>query len=231
MSATAYPILELRRHAVAAGSTAHVARYLDTWCLEDEQAHGSIAFGQFVERGRDDRVAWLRGYRDLQARTAMHQEPVRRAREQVLQRYMLGSHSLLLRPLHPGAQIPQLAPVDPRTEPDGAQGLALAQLLPAASGRLAECAQAADAWFARYSGRGMIEAGILASLDEHDAGGGWLVWLGILRDEAALQALRPQCEGCAAALQKDGLLRAPHELLVLAPAPRSRLRWAPRTIG
>lgn len=226
-----YPVLELRRAAIVAGGSMHVARYLETWCLDEHDEPDSIAFGQFFERDHADRFTWLRGYRDLDVRAAHGRERVRQAREEVLQRYMLGSHSLLLRPLHPGAQIPALAPVDPSVEPDGAQGLAVAQLLPAAASRLDDCARAADPWFARYNGRGMIEAGILASLDQPRDGPAWLVWLGVLRDESALAALRPQCQACADALHAAGLLDGTPELLVLAPAPRSRLRWAPRTIG
>jgi hypothetical protein len=233
MSATAldYPVLELRRTAIVAGGSTHVARYLETWCLDEHDETESIAFGQFFERDRADHVTWLRGYRDLGVRDAHGRERVRQAREEVLQRYILGSHSLLLRPLHPAAQIPALAPVDPAVEPDGAQGLAVAQLLPCPPGRLEECAHAADPWFARYNGRGMIEAGILASLDEAGDEPAWLVWLGLLRDDAALAALRPQCQACADALAAAGLLAGAPELLVLAPAPRSRLRWAPRTIA
>lgn len=229
---TTYPVLELRRAAIVAGGSMHVARYLETWCVDERDEPDSIALGQFFERDHADRFTWLRGYRDLDVRASHGREPVRRAREDVLQRYILGSHSLLLRPLHPDAQIPTLAPVDPSIEPDGAKGLAVAQLLPVLPGSLDACAQAADPWFARYSGRGMIEAGILASLDGDGAEPpGWLVWLGVLRDDDALAALRPQCQACADALMRQGLLAGPPELLVLAPAPRSRLRWAPRTIG
>lgn len=230
-----YPILELHRAAVVSGGGLHVARYLDTWGLDEGDEPDAIAFGQFFERNNGDhdadRVTWLRGYRDLDVRAALGRERVRQAREHVLQRYLLGSHTLLLRPLHPEARIPALAPVDPAIEPDGAQGLAVAQLLPAARGRLDQAAQAADPWFARYNGRGMIEAGILASLDQDQDGPAWLVWLGVLRDDAALEALRPQCQACADALADAGLLDGEPELLVLAPAPRSRLRWGPRTLA
>lgn len=242
-----YPILELHRAAVVSGGGQHVARYLETWGLDEGDEPDAIAFGQFFERkdseckdkrekygDRDaDRVTWLRGYRDLDVRAALGRERVRQAREHVLQRYLLGSHILLLRPLHPEARIPALAPVDPAIEPDGAQGLAVAQLLPAARGRLELAAQAADPWFARYNGRGMIEAGILASLDQDQDqdGPAWLVWLGVLRDDAALESLRPQCQACADALANAGLLDGEPELLVLAPAPRSRLRWGPRTLA
>lgn len=224
-----YPIVELRRTAVIAGGRPHYARYLETWCTDQDGHTESFAFGQFFERDHADRFISLRGYRDLDARAAMRAAAVARAREEVLQRYTVDSDALLLRPLHDGAALPALAPVHPGAEPDGAQGLAVAQLLPVAPGALQRCAAAADAWFARYNGRGMIEAGILSSLE--DDGPAYLVWLGLLRDDTALDALRPQCEACAAALAQDGLLDGCPELIVLTPAPRSRLRWGPRTIA
>ncbi len=224
-----YPIVELRRTAVIAGGRPHYARYLETWCTEPDGHSDSFAYGQFFERDHDDNFISLRGYRDLGARAAQREAAVARARDEVLQRYTVDSDALLLRPLHADAALPALGPVNPSAEPDGAQGLAVAQLLPVAPGAMARCAAAADAWFSRYSGRGMIEAGILTSLDAD--GPAYLVWLGLLRDDNALDALRPQCDACAMALAREGLLDGTPELLVLTPSPRSRLRWGPRTIA
>ena len=204
-SATAYTVIELGRAQHGQPEAGAAA-----WHGQDEDDNGdSIALGHFIEHGRSSNIAWLRGYRD----------PARRR----------DGAAMLLRPLRQDTALPTLAPVDPRLEPDGAQGFAVAQLLPVAPGRLQACAHAADQWFARYSGRGMIEAGILSSVD--DAEPGYLVWLGLLRDEDAVAALRPQCEACATGLAAHGLLDGPAELLVLAPAPRSRLRWGPRTFA
>ncbi|GEM_PF-6657980 len=227
-----YPVVELRRDAIVPGGRAHFARYLETWCLDEADEGASIALGQFFERDDADRFAWLRGYRDIDARAQARQAGVARAREAVLERYIVASAALLLRPLHADAAIPALAPVDPLAEPAGAQGIAVAQLLPVAPGLRHACTAAADPWFASYCGHGVIEAGILATLDDAGAADtAHLVWLGMLRDEHALGQLRPRFDACAAALAAAGLLAGQAELVVLAPAPRSRLRWGPRTLA
>ena len=204
-----YCLFELRRH--------RVVHPIDAWFPDVSELPGAEAVGQFIERGDGDRYTCLRGYASLGALDAALDE---------------GDDALLLRPLYPDSGVALLPAVDPVAEPQGAQGLAVAQVFPVAEGRLADCARAAEAWFAHYGGRGVTEAGILATLPRdgrpaHGGGSpaGHLVWLGVLCDEAALASLTPMFHACAAALQQAGLLAGPAELRVLEPAPRSRLRW------
>jgi hypothetical protein len=55
--------------------------------------------------------------------------------------------------------------------------------------------------------------------------GPFLVWLGVVEDERALEALTPLAEGAAQTLLATGLLRSPAEWVVMDPTPLSRLRW------
>ncbi len=56
--------------------------------------------------------------------------------------------------------------------------------------------------------------------------GPFLVWLGVLEDDRALeQRFEPLAERAARVLSASGLLRGEPELVVLDPAARSRLRW------
>jgi hypothetical protein len=57
--------------------------------------------------------------------------------------------------------------------------------------------------------------------------GPFLVWLGILRDDQALQGFIPVADRSLTSLTATGLLRSAPELVVLDPTPRSRLRWLP----
>lgn len=236
----AYPIIELRRYTLADGAAQRFSRYFETWFPEAFQQLGALALGHFVERGAGARFTWLRAYPDMAARaavnTAFYDGPVWREHKATLNRWIVDSDNvLLLRPLYPGTDIPALPAVDPVAEPDGARGLAVAQLFQVAGGRLAECAAAAEAWFASYHGSGVAEAGILATLDQPNnfprhpirTDATWLVWLGVLRDEAALDALQPMFAAAAGALRAADLLAADAELLVLDPGQRSRLRWMP----
>lgn len=237
-SSVAYPVIELRRYTLVDGAAARFSRCFETWFPEAFQQAGAIALGHFVERGHGDRFTWLRAFPDMQTRlaanTAFYDGPVWQEHKRTLNGWIVDSDNvLLLRPLYPGAAIPALPAVDPVAEPDGARGLALAQLFQAAPGQFDACAAAAERWFGTYRGDGLVEAGVLTTLDAANnfprhpvrSDGGWLVWVGILRDDAALAALQPVLDAAAHALAGDGLLAGPAELVVLDPGLRSRLRW------
>lgn len=236
----AYPVIELRRYTLVAGASRRFSRYFETWFPEAFQQLGAIALGHFFERGAGERFTWLRAYPDMAARaavnTAFYDGPVWKEHKAALNQWIIDSDDvLLLRPLHAGSGIPALPAVDPVTEPDGAHGMALVQLFPVREGALDACAALAEPWFACYQGRGVAEAGILATLDQPNnfprhpirTDGTWLVWLGILRDQAALDALQPVFDASARALGDSGLLAGAAELLVLEPGQRSRMRWMP----
>jgi len=237
---SSWPVIELRRYTLVDGAAARFSRYFETWFPEAFQQLGALALGHFFERGSTARFTWLRAYPNMAARaavnTAFYDGPVWGEHKATLNRWIVDSDDvLLLRPLHPQAGLAALPAVDPVSEPHGAQGLAVAQLFQVAPGRLAACAAQAEPWFGAYHGSGITEAGILATLDEANnfprhpirTDATYLVWLGILRDEAALDALRPLFEATAAALQQAGVLEAPAQMLELAPGQRSRLRWMP----
>lgn len=236
--ATAYPVIELRRYTLVDGAASHFSRSFETWFPEAFQQLGALVLGHFFERGEVERFTWLRGYPDMAARaavnTAFYDGPVWQEHKATLNQWILDSDNvLLLRPLHAGSAIPAIPSVDPVTEPGGANGIAVLQIFPVREGALDACAQAADPWFASYQGRGVTEAGILATLDEANnfprhpirTDGTFLVWMGVLRDQQALDALQPAFDAGAAAMLRSGLLTDAPELLVLDPGQRSRLRW------
>ena len=236
--AAPFTVFELRRYRIAAGARQRFARRFETWFPEAFQQLGAYAFGQFFERGQAERFTWLRGFRDMAQRlavnTAFYDGPVWQEHKDALNADLLECDDvLLLRPLYPDSGPALLPAPDPLAEPHGAQGLAVAQLFRVAPGRLADCALAAEQWFVHYQGRGVTEAAILATLDQPNnfprhavrSDAGYLVWLGVLSGDAALAPLLPLFERGAAALAQAGLLDGPPELLLLDPAPRSRLRW------
>jgi hypothetical protein len=235
-----YPVIELRRYTIAPGRRRQFADYFESYFPEAFQQLGALAFGQFFERERADCFTWLRGYRNMPARAAVNHAfydgPVWQEHKPKLNGCIVDSDNvLLLRPLYPDSDLPALRAVDPVAEPLGAQGIAVVQLFQVAPGRFDACASAAEAAFLHYTGAGVTEAAILVTLDQPNnfprhpvrSDGTWLVWIGMLRDEAALAALRPCLEAAGAALAAAGMLAAPAELLVLDPARRSRLRWLP----
>lgn len=236
--AIGYPVIELRRYRLVDGAAQRFSRAFETWFPEAFQQLGALVLGHFYERGEVERFTWLRGYPDMAARaavnTAFYDGPVWQEHKAVLNQDILDSDNvLLLRPLHPGSAIPAIASVDPVAEPGGAGGIAVLQIFPVIDGELIACAQSAERWFASYQGRGVTEAGILATLDEANnfprhpirTDGTYLVWMGVLRDQQALDALQPAFDAGAAAMLDSGLLTGPAELLVLDPGQRSRLRW------
>lgn len=239
---TDYTVIELRRYTIAPGGRQQFARYFETWFPEAFQQLGALAIGHFFERERADHFTWLRGFRDMPARAtvnhAFYGGPVWQEHKAAINRLIVDSDDvLLLRPLYADSAIPDLRAVDPVAEPRGAQGVAAAQIFKLDPDRLDAFALAAEEWFVNYRGKGVIEAGILATLDQPNnfprhpirTDGCYLVWLGMLRDDAALDALRPVFAEAAAALHGSGMLEAPAELVVLDPGQRSRLRWVPVT--
>jgi hypothetical protein len=239
-----YAVIELRRYTITAGGRQQFGRIFETYFPEAFQQAGAVALGHFDERSNPDRFTWIRGFRDWASRAvanrAFYDGPVWQEHRQAVNRYIVDSDNvLLLRPLYPDSDMPALRAVDPVAEPLGARGVVVAQLFQAAPGMLDACALAAETGFASYRGRGVTEAGILVSIAEPNnfprhpvrEDGPWLVWIGVLRDDEALDALRPAFAHAAAVLEAAGLLAAPAELLVLDPGRRSRMRWMPATVA
>jgi hypothetical protein len=140
---------------------------------------------------------------------------------------------LLLCPAYPDSGPLALRAVDPVAEPRGAQGIVAAQIFKLREdARDAFLLKAAEC-FDNYHGDGVTEAGILKTLDipnnfpQHPirTDGTYVVWLGLLRDQRALDALAPALDAAAATLAASGMLEGPTELVILDPCQRSRLRW------
>lgn len=126
-----------------------------------------------------------------------------------------------------------LPAVDPATEIRGAQGIVVAQIFGLKPDSLKAFARQAEASSVSYRAAGAREAGVLVTLDVTNnfpqlpirTDGPYLVWLGILKNNDALEhRFAPHA---AQSLSAGGLLRGAPELIVLDPAPRSRMRWLP----
>jgi hypothetical protein len=228
-----FPVVELRRYTVARGQRTRFAAWFDAYFPEAFEQLGAMVFGQFLERGDPEHFLWLRGYHDINARpvvnSAFYYGPLWKEHRAKVNAILPDSDNvLLLQPL-PDQKIPVLPAVDPVDEPQGADGIVVAQMLPVVA--VSEAEIAAD--FARYRVEGVRSAGVLATLDVPNnfpqlpvrEDGPWLVWLGIARDEKALQRLQAAMAAVGRELADGGGLRGAPETIVMDPSPRSRLRW------
>jgi hypothetical protein len=143
---------------------------------------------------------------------------------------------LLLRPLNSEHGVAILPAVDVVNEPNGAQGVVVAQIFALKAGSVESFAAAAESTFAKYRAAGAREAGVLVTLDVRNnfpqlpirTDGPYLVWLGIVRDTQTLEKdFTPVVESSVESFNGTGLLRSAPEFVVLDPTPRSRLRWVP----
>jgi hypothetical protein len=236
-----FQAIELRRYTIKPGEREHFAQYFESYFPEAFEQMGAIAFGQFFERNHPTGFTWIRGFHTLSdrpiANAAFYYGPLWKEHRGTLNNLITDSDNvLLLRPLNPDSQIPVLPAVDPVTEASGAQGIVVAQIFPVKANSVDAFAQQAQEAFAAYRAAGAREAGILVTLDVPNnfpqlpirTDGPYLVWLGIVRNNQALeQQMNPVFERSLAALSATGLLRGAPELVILDPSPRSRLRWLP----
>ena len=236
-----FQVIEFRRYTVTPGGQQDFATYFQSYFPEAFEQLGAIAFGQFTERGNPASFTWLRGFRNIEGRaivnSAFYYGPLWKEHKATLNALIADSDNvMLMRPLRP---VPVLPAVDPVKERDGAHGVVVAQLFTLkTAGVTAEAfARQAESAFASYRAAGAREAGALATLDVPNnfpqlpvrTDGPYVVWMGIVKDNEALERqLKPAIERAAAAFDKSGMLRAAPELLILDPANRSRLRWLDR---
>jgi len=240
-----FQVVELRRYTTTHGGRARFVKYFDTYFPEAFEQLGAMVFGQFLPRDHPDQFVWLRGFHDMLARPVVSAKfyygPLWREHRLKVNALLPDSDNvLLLRPLRPDTGVTVLPAVDPVDEPHGAQGIVVMQLFAVKKGGEDALAAHAEAQFESYRVAGVHPAGILVTLDEPNnfpqlpvrADGPWLVWVGVVRDEATLhQQLQPAMQAAAKALLASGMLRAAPELLVMDPTPRSRLRWLPDAGG
>ncbi len=236
-----YPVIELRRYDIALGQRDRFVRYFDTYFPEAFEQLDCMVFGQFEDRAAQTKFVWLRGYRDINARpiadSAFYYGPVWREHRVKVNALFPGESDnvLLLRPLTSGTGVTVLPAVDPIDEPHGARGVVIAQIFAIKKGDEDAFAKIAQAAFARYNAANVHPAGILVTLDVPNnfpqlpirTDGPFLVWLGVVQNDAALKKFEPLASQVEQSLADSGMLRGTSERLVLDPTPRSRLRWWP----
>jgi len=236
-----FTVVEFRRYTVKESERRNFARCFEAFFPEAFQQMGSIVFGQFLERDRPDTFTWIRGFHDLDARAALnaafYDGPLWKEHSATMNDRLIDhTNVLLLQPLRPEREILVLPAVDPVNEETGAGGPVVAQIFAVRAGGVEALAAKAEDAFAGYRGAGAREAGVLVTLDVPNnfprlpfrTDGPYLVWLGLLRDDAMLnERFRPLAERASHALSTTGLLRGSPELIVLDPTPRSRLRRLP----
>lgn len=236
-----YQVVELRRYDIAPGQRDRFVRYFDAYFPEAFEQLDCMVFGQFEDRAAPTKFVWLRGYHDINARpiadAAFYYGPVWREHRVKVNALFPGASDnvLLLHPLAPQTGIPVLPPVDPVDEAHGARGVVVAQIFAVKKGDEDAFAQRAQAAFARYEGVKVHPAGVLVTLDVPNnfpqlpvrTDGPFLVWLGVVENDAALKDFEASASQVEHALAGTGMLRGAPERLVLDPTPRSRLRWWP----
>jgi hypothetical protein len=240
-----YQVVEFRRYVTSDGQLAHFVKYFDAYFPEAFEQLGAMVFGQFTERSHPNHFTWLRGFHDIQARpvvnAAFYYGPLWREHRTKVNAILPDSDNvMLLRPLHSDEGVTVLPAVDPVTEEHGAQGLVVAQIFAVKKGSEEAFAKQAQTAFSAYRTDGVRAAGVMVSLDVPNnfpqlpirTDGPFLVWLGVVRDDATLdRQLAPRLAAAEQALAGSGLLRGTPERVVMDPTPRSRLRWLPDTPG
>jgi hypothetical protein len=234
-----YQVVEFRRYVTSDGELAHFVKYFDAYFPEAFEQLGAMVFGQFTERGHPNHFTWLRGFHDINARpivnAAFYYGPLWKEHRIKVNAILPDSDNvMLLRPLHGDQGITVLPAVDPVSEEHGAQGIVVAQIFTVKKGSEEAFAKQAEAAFAGYGVNGVHPAGVLVSLDVPNnfpqlpirTDGPFLVWLGVVRDNATLdRQLAPRLAAAEQSLVAGGLLRGTPERVVMDPTPRSRLRW------
>ena len=235
-----FRVIELRRYTIKPGERQHFADYFETYFPGAFEQLGAIAFGQFLERGNPTRFTWIRGFHTLDDRAAVngafYDGPLWKEHRTTMNGILDDSDNvLLLQPLTPERGITVLPAVDPVRETEGARGVVVAQIFAVKPGSVDAFAKKAEPAFAAYRSAGTREAGVLATLDVPNnfprlpirADIPFLVWLGILPDDRALEQFEPLATRSAKELSAGGLLRGETELVVLRPTRASRMRWLP----
>ncbi len=236
-----FQAIEFRRYLVKQEERTHFTQYFESYFPEAFQQLGAIAAGSFLERNNPSGFTWIRAFHTIDNRAvvnaAFYYGSVWNEHRNTLNGLMIDSDNvLLLRPLSRERGIVILPAVDPIAEPNGAQGIIVAQIFSIKPDSGEVFAKEAEPAFAGYRAGGAREAGVLVTLDVKNnfpqlpirTDGSYLVWLGILKDAQMLETrFTPLVERYLPSLTATGLLRAAPELIVLDPTPRSRLRWLP----
>ena len=236
-----YQVVEFRRYTIKPGQRDNFALYFDTLFPEAFQQLGALAIGQFLERDHSNGFTWMRGFKTIEDRaivnSAFYYGAVWKEHKATLNGILDDSDNvLLLRPLDEGG-IAVLPAVDAVTErPSEDRGRVMAQIFHVTQGRVSELAGRAAKAFAAYRALGASEACVLVTLDVPNnfpalpirTDGPYLVWVGLIPNEAALESqVEASMERAARELMTTGLINGVPETVVMSPTPRSRLRWRP----
>jgi hypothetical protein len=236
-----FRVIEFRRYVIKDGKRPPFIEYFDTYFPEAFQQLGTIVAGSLSERQNPSGFVWIRGFHTIDDRAVLNGifyygsvwDEHRRTMTDLIDN---ADNVMLLRPLSPEREIPILPAVDRVAEPNGAQGVVVAEIFAVKPNSVEDFAKQAETAFASYRSTGAREAGVLVTLDvknnfpqlPYRTDGPFLIWLGILRDNEMLNsAFNLVAKESEKTLTASGLLRSPPELIVLDPTPRSRLRWLP----
>jgi len=236
-----FQAIEFRRYHTSPGEREHFTTYFETQFPEAMEQLGALVMGSFHERGDPTAFTWLRGFHTINdrpiANSAFYYGPVWKEYKLRVNAILPDSDNvMLLKPITPERGVMVLPAVDPVTEAQGAQGIVVAEIFSVKKGSENAFAQKADTVFARYRAAGVREAGVLVTLDVPNnfpqlpirSDGPFLVWLGVLKDDQALETkFKPLQEKANQAFIATGLLRSDPEVVVMNPTKRSRLRWFP----
>jgi hypothetical protein len=234
-----FQVIEFRRYTIREGERQHFAAYFESYFPEAFEQLGALALGHFFERKKPAQFTWLRAFHSMDDRAKVnalfYYGPLWREHAYTLNNLILDSDNvLLLRPLSPERAVSVLPAVDPVMEPNGAQGVVVAEIFAIKPNAVDAFARAAETTFAGYRNAGVREAGVLVTLDAQNnfpqlpirTDGPYLVWLGIASDDKKLETgfSRPADRSSKTLFATD-LLRAEPEIVILDPTKRSRLRW------
>ena len=231
-------VIELRRYTVRDGERQHFAQYFESFFPEALQQLGVWVAGDFLERDTPAHFTWLRVFHSMDDRAKgnaqLYYGPVWKEHKALMNGLMLDSDNvLLLRPVDAASTVPILPAVDVVHEPS-AKGVVVAQIFAIKPGATDTFLQQARPLFAGYAGNGVRSVALLTTLDAANnfpqlpirSDGPFVVWLGVARDDAALQELLPKLKKYAEAGLGESVRSNP-EIVVMDPGARSRLRWLP----
>jgi hypothetical protein len=235
----AFQAIEFRRYTTSEGERQNFATYFDSFFPEAFEQLGAIAFGSFFERGSTTHFTWIRGFHTMDdraiANSAFYYGPVWKEHKAAVNAILPDSDNvMLLKPLNPERGVLVLPSVDPVIESQGAHGVVVAEIFSVKTNGEEAFARQAETVFARYRAAGVREAGVLVSLAVTNnfpalpirTDGPFLVWLGIVKDNQALESqFNPLAQSANKTFADTGLLRSAPELVILDPTKRSRLRW------
>jgi hypothetical protein len=155
-----FQVIEFRRYTIKEGGREHFAQYFESYFPEAFEQLGAIAAGSFLERGNQTGFTWIRGFHTMDARAvvnaAFYYGPLWREHNKTMNDLMTDSDNvMLLRPLSAEREVTILPAVDPVTEPNGAQGVVVAQIFAVKANSVEAFAKQAETTFAsQLSGRG-----------------------------------------------------------------------------